>query len=221
LRIRWIGLAGLIFLMLVTASQFVLAESGQNSSNNNSSDNIALPIVDNTSALAPQQVNIQGIWKVSLGSTDITMAINQSGDSIFGNCKFEGDLSWNGVFAGSISGKAVNIAMAALQGKVLVSTEMNGAVSSDVFQGSYASYESDGKEIKGELSATKISPDVGSYTPIEIKAAQTVTTAQASETVQKNQMSTERQDQAKSRIKDVRDLAKGIDPNIMPRSAPL
>jgi hypothetical protein len=149
------------------------------------------------------------------------MVINQSGDSIFGNCKFEGDLPWNGVFAGSISGKAVNIAMAALQGKVLVSTEINGAVSSEVIHGSYASYDSDGKEVKGELSATKISPDVADYTPAEIKAAQIVTTAQASETIQKNQMSTGLQDQAKSRIKDVRDLAKGIDPNIMPPSAPL
>jgi hypothetical protein len=221
LRIRWIGLAGLLFLMLVTVSQLVLAESGQNTSSNNLSDNIALPIEVNASALASEQVDIQGIWKVSLGNNDITMAINQSDDSIFGNCKFEGDLPWNGVFTGTISGKAVNMAIAALQGEVLVSTEMNGTVSSDVFQGSYESYDSNGKEVKGELSATKISPDVVGYTPVKIKVAQTVTTSQASGIVQKNQMSTDQQDQAKSRIKDVKDLAKGIDPNIMPRSAPL
>jgi hypothetical protein len=221
LRIRWIGLAGLFFLMMVMVSQLVLAESEQNSSSNNSSDNFALPAAVNASALAPEHVNIQGIWKVSIGNMDITMAINQSGDSIFGNCKFEGDLPWNGVFAGSISGNSVNMAMAALQGEVLVSTEMNGTVSSDVFQGSYASYDSNGKKVKGELSAAKIGPNVTDYVPVEIKATQTVTTAQSSETVQKNQMSTEQQDQAKSRIKDVRDLAKGIDPNIMPRSAPI
>jgi hypothetical protein len=115
MRVRWIKLA-LLALMLIIASQNVLADSGQNASANNSSINV-------TQVPASELVSIEGIWKVSLADTEITMALNQSGDSIAGRCKFEGDEPWNGVVAGSISETVTNTALAALQGKLLVVTQ--------------------------------------------------------------------------------------------------
>ncbi len=70
-----------------------------------------------------------------MAGTDLTMALNQSGDSIFGRCKFRGVNPWNGLVAGSLSGKMVNIAVAAMQGKVLVSTLIIGMISGDSIQG--------------------------------------------------------------------------------------
>ena len=65
-----------------------------------------------------------GIWKISLAGADITMALNQSGDRISGRCKFEGTNPWNGVVAGTVSGRPVWIAMAALKGQVFAATGM-------------------------------------------------------------------------------------------------
>jgi hypothetical protein len=228
LRIRWIGLTALLLLTLVSASQSVVAAPEQNSSNN-----VTSPSANTTSPSAVEFVSVQGIWDVSLAGTEITMAVNQSGDSILGRCKFEGAEPWNGVVAGSISGKMATIALAAMEGKVLVSTEMIGIVSGDALKGTYVSYDSNGDQAQGDLSATKINPDVSGYTPAEITVqapATTNATAQQPKTVQQNptivgqQLSTTSSQQSqtqKSRVKDVTELAKGIDPNIMPRHAPL
>jgi hypothetical protein len=156
------------------------------------------------------------------------MAVNQSGDSLFGQAKFEGTDPWNGVIAGSLSGKAVHIALAALQGKVLVSTLMNGTALDDSMVGSYVRSDSNGDAAKGEFTATKISPDVAEYSPAPIAVTPEVVPAeQAEEQVQPEAESDVGSDaqpavQTKSRsFKDVRELARGIDPNIMPRHAPL
>lgn len=220
MRIKWdvrIGLVALVFLMLITASQNVLAELGENASSNDS-------IVNATSTPTAELINIVGIWNVSLAGIGITMALNQSGDSIFGRCKFEGAEPWNGVLVGSLSGKAVNIAMAALQGNVLVSTQMTGAISIDGLQGSYMSYDSEGKEAKGELTGTMISPDVTDYAPAKVRAAPAPasTSAEQLQAVQQPQSTTVEQNQTKkSRINDVTELARGINANILPWSFPL
>jgi hypothetical protein len=159
------------------------------------------------------------------------MALNQSGDSIFGRCKFEGAEPWNGLVAGSLSGKMVNIAVAAMQGKVLVSTQMIGMISGDSIQGSYASYDSNGSLAKDTFTATKINPDVSSYTPAKITAS-SPSAAEQSQTVQHVATTIGQESQTpttigqqyqtqKNKVKDVTQLAKGIDPNIMPRHAPL
>jgi hypothetical protein len=232
LRVKWIGQAALLLLMLVAAPQSVLAAPGQNSS-----ENITSTPVNDTSTPSPavEFVGVQGIWKVTFADTEITMALNQSGDTISGKCKFEGAEPWNGVLTGAISGKVANIAVAAMQGKVLVSTEMIGLISGDTIQGSYTSYDSNGSATQDMFTATKISPDISGYIPAEIAtpspAASTVAAGQP-ETAQDTTTTVGQQSQTpttvgqpyqapKSKVTDVTQLAKGIDPNIMPRHAPL
>lgn len=232
MRIKWVGQVALLLLMLVAVPQSVLAAPGLNSS-----ENITSTSVNNTSlpTLAVEFVGVQGIWTVSLADTEITMALNQSGDTISGRCKFEGAEPWNGVLTGSISGKMVNIAVAAMQGKVLVSMEMIGLISGDTIRGSYTSYDSDGSAAQDTFTATKISPDTSGYTPAEIVTpSPTVSTAatEQPQTSQQTQMTVGQQSQTptaigqpyqapKSKVTDVTELAKGIDPNIMPRHAQL
>lgn len=192
--------------------------------------------VPSESAAAAEELSIQGIWALSLGDIDITLAVNQSGDSIFGQAKFEGDDPWNGVIAGSLSGRAVHIALAAMQGNVLVSTELSGTALDDSIEGSYVRSNSDGAAAKGEFAAARISPDTTGYLPAEVKAPPAAALANAADqSDQQAYQQSEQQPQAeeqtavqqpavqarRSAFKDVRDLAKGIDPNIMPRSAPL
>jgi hypothetical protein len=226
LRIRWIGFVALLLLMLFMAPLNSLADPRLNSS-----ENISLTPVNNTSTPFVEFVGVQGIWRVSMAGTDLTMALNQSGDSIFGRCKFEGADPWNGLVAGSLSGKMVNIAVAAMQGKVLVSTLIIGMISGDSIQGSYASYDDNGILAKDTFTATKISPDVSSYTPARITAS-SLSAAEQPQTVQQTATPIGQQPQTpttigqqyqtqKSRVTDVTQLAKGIDPNIMPRHAPL
>jgi hypothetical protein len=176
--------------------------------------------------------DIQGIWKLSLAGSEIIMAVNQSGDSLFGQAKLEGTDPWNGVISGSLSGRAVHIALAALQGKVLVSTLLSGTVLDESMEGSYVRSDSGGDVSKSEFTAVRISPDVAGYSPAHIVATpEVVPVSQAEEQASPEAESDVGSDvgsnaqpavQAKSRsFKDVRDLAKGIDPNIMPRHAPL
>lgn len=212
-----IGPAVLVFLMLIIAPHSVLAESGENVPGNNLTANA-------TSTPTAELVSIVGIWNVSLSGIGITMALKQSGDSIFGMCKFEGAEPWNGVLAGSLSGKAANIAMAALQGNVLVSIQITGTISDADLQGSYVSYDSAGKETKGEVTGTMISPDVTDYAPAKVKEAlaPASTSVEQLQSPQQPKPATANQNQTKkSRLNDVTELARGINANILPWSFPL
>lgn len=236
MRIKWIGQAALLLLMLVAAPQCVLADSGQNSSENITSVPVNAPVnTTSTQTPAVEFVGVQGIWKVSLADTEITMELNQSGDTLSGRCKFEGAEPWNGVLTGSLSGKMVTIAVAAMQGEVLVSTEMIGITSDDSIQGSYSSYDSNGGAAQDAFKATKISSDTSGYAPAQIAIqppSESAAAAEQPQTAQDTATTVGQQSQTtttigqtfqapKSKITDVTQLAKGIDPNIMPRHAQL
>ena len=221
MRVRCVQLV-LLTLMLVAVFQNVMTASAQNSSENTT------PVSgDNTSTQAAK-LNVQGIWNISLVGTGITVAVNQSGNSIFGRCKFEGAEPWNGVIAGLITGDSVDIAITAMQGKVLVSTDMTGTISDDVLHGRSMSYDSDGNEAKGEVTGTRISPDVADYTPVKIESpaepapASTPSVVQQPQAVQLTQPNSPQDNQAtNSRFKDVTQMARGINPNVLPWSFPL
>ena len=172
---------------------------------------------------------ISGIWTISLAGTDVTLAINQSGDMLSGSCKFEGDTPWNGVLAGSVSGTAVNIALAALQGEVLVSTEITGTVQEDSLKGSFVESSGNGNLSSGVATGTLISPDISDYTPAKVQAqttsgqqsTQTQQVQQSTQTQQVQQQPQQLGEQTKAQYKDVTQLALGLDPNIMPRNFPL
>lgn len=185
---------------------------------------------DTSSGLGNQTktpIIVQGIWKVSLADNDVIMALNQSGESLFGLAKFEGDNPWNGAVAGSLSGNEIYLSLAAIQGDVLASTFMSGTVVEGSITGAYVRSESSGYAAKGEFAATMISPDTSGYTPAVVNAVETVQeaapSAQQSSEPGADVAQTAEQPAASltSKFKDVTQLAKGINPNILPRMAPL
>jgi len=187
-----------------------------------------LPVMaeDASSALGNQTKTpeiVQGIWKVSLAGNDVIMALNQSGESLFGLAKFEGDDPWNGAVAGSLSGNEIYLSLAAIQGDVLASTFMSGTVVEGSIAGAYVRSESSGHAAKGEFAATMISPDTSGYTPAKVNAVETVQEAAPLAQQGANGAQTTEQPAASStsKFKDVTQLAKGINPNILPRMAPL
>ncbi|MDQ1262725.1 MAG: hypothetical protein QG575_1906 [Euryarchaeota archaeon] len=168
----------------------------------------------------------QGIWKADLGEKEIVMAVNQSAQSVFGLAKFEGDNPWNAALAGSLSANAVSFSLAAMEGEVLASTYISATLEGDTMNGFFIRSDSNGKASRGDFTATMISPDTSSYTPAAVTTAplQTVQTEQVN-TEQKNEAPPKEEPTAvlesASRFKDVTKLAKGINPNILPRMAPL
>ncbi|MDD1748522.1 MAG: hypothetical protein LUO89_01475 [Methanothrix sp.] len=173
--------------------------------------------------------SVQGIWKASLGEKEIIMAVNQSAQSVFGLAKFEGDNPWNGALAGSLSSSAITLSLAAMEGDALASTYISATLEGDSMNGFFIRSDSSGNAGRGYFTATMISPDTSSYTPAVVTTAPLpeVQTEQVS-TVQKNEapLSEENNEpvavpETENRFKDVTELAKGINPNIMPRMAPL
>lgn len=176
-------------------------------------------------SIQPAKVSAEGTWKLSLAGTDILMALNQSGENIIGHARSEGDSKLAGVITGFLSGNAVSISVAAIQGEALISAQLSGTIESDIMQGSYILSDSNGKEARGELAATMISPDISNFDPVTftpVKVDATMNPApDEDETKNSNEPKTSEpviQDTS-SRFKDVTVLAKGIDPNIMPRMA--
>lgn len=170
-----------------------------------------------------EALSLQGIWTISLAGTEITMSLNQSGDSVFGQCKFEGEEPWNGVVAGSVSGRAVHIAMAAMRGEVLATTMMSGTAEGDSITGSYVRADDEGSAAKGEFQATKISADASIYTPAEVltASAQPVQEVEQPEPVQSTASEETSDSISQSRYTDVNTLKNSINPLILPRHAPL
>lgn len=119
-----------------------------------------------------------------------------------------------------------------MQGKVLVAIDIVGNITDDVLSGRYVSYDSDGNEASGDVTGTRISPNVADYTPVKIKAEAVAEQSPASvpvpaevqqpQPVQLAQPNAAQDSQAaKSRVKDVTELARGINPNVLPWSFPL
>ena len=156
------------------------------------------------------------------------MAVNQSAQSLFGLAKFEGDNPWNGAVAGSLSANAVSFSLAALEGEALASIYISATLEGDSMKGFFIRSDSNGKASRGDFTAIMISPDTSSYTPAVVTTAPlpAVQTEQVS-TEQKNETTCQRRERearfakSESRFKDVTKLAKGINPDILPRMAPL
>ena len=173
----------------------------------------------------------QGIWKASLGEEEIVIAVNQSAQSLFGLAKSEGDNPWNGAVAGSISANEVSFSLAAVEGGALASIYISASLDGDRMSGFFVRSESDGKAGRGDFSATMISPDTSGYTPVAVidVSSPAVQTEQEQVGMEQKVESPAGQESEKpgvvsdseGRFKDVTKLAKGINPDILPRMAPL
>ena len=229
MKIRYFGVTSVLLLALLvsvcfgqvqdasTANASQLANDTANASSTAGTDNSTHTSDRSSSA------SVQGIWKISLGEKDIVAAINQSGESIFGLAKFEGDNPWNGAVAGSLSGNAISVSLAAVEAETLDSTYISGTVEGDSMKGNFIRSDSSGRATRGEFTATLISPDTSGYTPAVIHTVSTSSAETPQKIVEQNNATLPQPalPVAKSKFKDVTELARGIDPNILPRMANL
>jgi len=212
---------GLIAILLLTFSASVSLASAQDVS---SRDNSNATQSDTSSASA----SLQGIWKASLGEKEIIIAVSQSAQSLFGLAKFEGENPWNGALAGSISANEVSLSLAALETEALASIYISAALDGETMKGFFVRSDSAGKASKGDFTANMISPDTSGYSPVEVTAApssttetEQVSTKQKTESPVSEESETTASAESESRFKDVTKLAKGINPDILPRMAAL
>lgn len=230
MRIGSCGLTGILLLIfLISLAQVALSYSGNQTMNAKDDGLGAVEEDDNSSAAAEATAaaappNVQGIWKATIAEVEITMALNQSGDSIFGLAKSEGDDPWNGAVAGSLSQDEVILSLASMPGKRLTATYLRGTVKDDSMTGFYIRSDSSGKAAKGEFTAEMI-PNAPSYTPAVVEAVQEPAPSAQQSSLQNAsaaQISPEQpHKETKGKFYSVTELAKGINPNIMPSMAPL
>lgn len=237
MKIKYSGWKAIFILALLVSVCFAQAQDASsananqlandtvNASNTDGAGTDSTPANEgsNASVQVSVQANAQGIWTVSLGENVITVAFNQSGESIFGLAKSEGDNPWNGAVAGSLSGNAITVSLAAVEGETLASTYMSGTVEGDSMKGYFIRSDSSGKTTRGEFTATMLSPDTSGYTPAAIQTASASVAETRQEISEQNNATIQQPavQETTSRFKDVTQLAKGIDPNILPRMAPL
>ncbi|HPS92736.1 MAG TPA: hypothetical protein PKV33_11295 [Methanothrix sp.] len=226
MMIRSSGLKAILLLAFL-ASAFPVMASAVSAQEvlSSGNDTIAQNGAPNDMAIA------QGLWKATLGEEEIIIAVNQSDQSLFGLAKFEGDDPWNAAVAGSVSGGEVSLSLAALKSDALASISINAALQGETMKGSFVLSDSNGKASNGQFTAEMINPSTSGYTPAVVAAAQ----KEADETEQVTQTNTEKTEQApankestkavpaksEGRFKDVTKLAKGINPDILPRMAQL
>jgi hypothetical protein len=212
---------GLMAILLLTLSQSVYLVPAQDST---SMENNATTKEDMSTASA----GAQGIWKATLGEKEIVLAVNQSDQSVYGLAKFEGENPWNGALAGSISANSASFSLAVLEGEALAAIYISATLEGDSMSGFFIRSDSNGKASRGDFTAILISPDTSGYTPAVVTTASlpAVETQQAS--TEQNIETNAREESEKpgfakseSRFKDVTTLAKGINPDILPRMAPL
>jgi hypothetical protein len=172
---------------------------------------------------------MQGIWKASFGENEVVMAVNQSGQFLFGLAKYEGELPWNGALAGFMSENNVSISLAAMDDGTLSSTCILATLDGEGMKGFFIRSDDSGKAEQGEFSAILIDPDTSHFTPAVVAAAPSSADQSGTATVGLEKENASKVEVAEpsaievseSRFKDVTSLAKGINPNILPRMAPL
>jgi hypothetical protein len=226
-------MAAAALLLLLISCNSVAQEGGLASENESAFADVQLAINDTavtTTATVPEYAapaNLAGIWKVMIDGDEITMAVTQSGSALQGQCKSEAETPYNGAVSGLIAGNAASIAIAAAPVDVLTSTVLDGIVDGDSMEGRFATADGDGNLIQGDFSAERINIDVELYVPVKVPeiyqpAPVAATSAAEDQTSSQVQSQSEAAVQSPGRtFNDVRVLAKGIDPNIMPPSAPL
>ena len=123
--------------------------------------------VNNTTAV----VNLKYIWVVSgIEKDQITMALDQEGNDLFGKAKYEPEKGepWNGVVAGAVSEKRVHLAIAAMKGRELVSTVLDGILADGTISGEFFRASEGRISSSGEFSAVWINPDLSSYVSAKV-----------------------------------------------------
>ena len=228
-----IGNFRLMAIILLAFSAFMSNATAQDNSANDT-QNAAVAPGDTTSA----SDGVRGIWKATLGEKEVILSVNRSTQSLFGLAKYEGETPWNAALSGFIDQDLVFISLGAVDGDALASISIRANLVGENMSGFFVRSDSNGKASRGEFSAILINPDTSGYTPaavlvapvssdkVEQAAADQTTVDQKNETASAVASDTTSEASAAiadstNRFKDVTQLAKGINPDILPRMAPL
>ncbi len=245
------GLTAFLLSALFIFLAFIPTAPAQDTSASNATANSAANANDSSS------ISLQGIWKANLGDSEIIMAISQSGEALYGLAKYEGENPWNGAVSGlvSVSSSSLSsqstafLSLAALESDIVASATIRADAVDGTMSGIFIRSDSSGKASRGDFTATMISPDTSTYTPVEIatssqESSSSAAQDQVAQTESENETATVADSTAEqsgnadnvaaasantsassatteSRFKDVTVFAKSINPNIMPTSANL
>ena len=173
----------ILFLLLFTTSQSVSLEASSPENDGPTEDSPAAALQVNMSS--PQDLtstanltgvnttaaNLKYIWSISgIEKDQITMALNQEGNDLFGKAKYEPENSqpWNGVVAGSVSENRVHLAIAAIKGKKKISIVLDGVLADGAISGEFFQVSEGRISSSGEFNALWINPDLSSYVPAKV-----------------------------------------------------
>ena len=173
----------ILFLLLFTTSQSVSLEASSPENNGPTEDSPAAALQVNMSS--PQDLtstanltgvnttaaNLKYIWSISgIEKDQITMALNQEGNDLFGKAKYEPEngLPWNGVVAGSVSENRVHLAIAAIKGKEKISIVLDGVLADGAISGEFFQVSEGRISGSGEFNALWINPYLSSYVPAKV-----------------------------------------------------
>jgi hypothetical protein len=173
----------ILFLLLFTTSQSVSLEASSPENDGPTEDSPAAALQVNMSS--PQDLtstanltgvnttaaNLKYIWSISgIEKDQITMALNQEGNDLFGKAKYEPENGqpWNGVVAGSVSENRVHLAIAAIKGKEKISIVLDGVLADGAISGEFFQVSEGRISGSGEFNALWINPDLSSYVPAKV-----------------------------------------------------
>ena len=200
----------LIFLLFTVSTICIGQESGLAS---NDTSNITYDFEPLTEV--SESLDIQGIWKITLvDDKEVIAGIKQSGETLYGFCKSEGENPWNGIIAGLIRERNVVMAIAALEKDSIVSTQLSGSVVDSTMQGNYTQYDGKNNATTSKFTAKLINTKAGEYIPATVEKFDEIK-------MEPQQTSNQAIIAENSRFRDVKNFATGINPNIMPNHAPL
>ncbi len=137
--------------------------------------------MNNTTETTAGNIQVQGIWSISLNGTEqVTLALHQDGEDLFGSASFDGDTPWNAAVLGEISGNRIDLTLISIQEKSLVLTRLTGTLEGNYFKGSFVQADDWGRADSGIFSAVLVNQDLSAYSLaiVESPAANTTTPAE-------------------------------------------
>jgi hypothetical protein len=214
-------------IIVISFSAFISIAAAQDNSTDQAQNGAETP-----EDAGSQYGGIQGIWKAYLDE-EVTMSVSQSTQSLFGLAKYEGENPWNAALSGFADEDMVFISLAAMDGDAVASISIRANLVNESMKGFFVRSDNSGKASRGEFSAILINPDTSGYAPAVV-ASKTVEPAapDQKETATVDQTNDTKSDavqkapaiaatSSSDRFKDVTKLAKGINPDILPRMASL
>lgn len=173
----------ILFIFLFTTSQSTSLEASSSANNGSTKESHAatlqvnmssqqdLTSTENFTGVNNTAANLKYIWSISgIEKDQITMALNQEGNDLFGKAKYEPENGepWNGVVAGSVSENRVHLAIAAMKGRAKVSTVLDGILADGAISGEFTQASEGRIPDSGEFNAVWINPDISSYVSAKV-----------------------------------------------------